>query len=321
MKYYKRRHYDSDCHILEFNPAEYRLDATVGARGKLERLSQINGEPKSDEYVHAKMNGGFFDMYGSTEYIGSFVDEGLYFQGSHEHYPTVYFTKDNELKFDINPDQKRHVYYQKECQWAISTPWTLVVDGKINYTYTLQQLVKWFGHPNARAPRTMMGQKADKTIVLVVADGRSIYDKGLNIRQQADIMLKLGCTIAINLDGGGSSEMIVKDSIVNSPSDRRERKIGTAFMVYGKKEKEVTPENNVGGGELPPIREFNRMGTVIRAISLNVRNKPGVHGDILGTLKKGEKVYINSVDARSGWYLINYKGAGGWVSNNYIKLI
>ena len=52
--YKKIRKYSSDIHITEFNPKEVRFDASIGVRGKLERLSKINGEPKNDEYVIAK---------------------------------------------------------------------------------------------------------------------------------------------------------------------------------------------------------------------------------------------------------------------------
>ena len=44
-------------------------------------------------------------------------------------------------------------------------------------------------------------------------------------------MKELSCYNAVNLDGGGSSEMIVKDKIVNSPSDKDERYIGSAILV------------------------------------------------------------------------------------------
>ena len=45
---------------------------------------------------------------------------------------------------------------------------------------------------------------------------------------------QFGAVDAINLDGGGSTELIVKDSIVNSPSDGRERAVGSALMIIRK---------------------------------------------------------------------------------------
>ena len=47
-------------------------------------------------------------------------------------------------------------------------------------------------------------------------------------------MLSLGCEYAINLDGGGSSEMIYNNRIINVLSDGIERNIGSAILVYKK---------------------------------------------------------------------------------------
>ena len=87
MKQYKIVRYGSNCQVLEFDPKEYRFDVTIGKLYKLERLSKINGEPKEDEETVAKMNGCFFSMDGSTEYIGTYVDEGKYYSPSLNMYP------------------------------------------------------------------------------------------------------------------------------------------------------------------------------------------------------------------------------------------
>ena len=75
--YYTLRRHDSNCHIFEFNPYEERLDVTIGTRYKLEKLSAMNGEPHEDETVVAKMNGGFFNMNGSSEYLGTLNEKCL----------------------------------------------------------------------------------------------------------------------------------------------------------------------------------------------------------------------------------------------------
>ncbi len=58
------------------------------------------------------------------------------------------------------------------------------------------------------APRTAVGYNADKTkLVMCVVDGRnSGYSNGCNGKQLADIMKSLGCSDALNFDGGGSSQ-------------------------------------------------------------------------------------------------------------------
>jgi exopolysaccharide biosynthesis protein len=44
-------------------------------------------------------------------------------------------------------------------------------------------------------------------------------------------MQQQGAVTAMNFDGGGSSEMVVKDMVVNSPSDGCERYVGSALVV------------------------------------------------------------------------------------------
>lgn len=71
-------------------------------------------------------------------------------------------------------------------------------------------------------PRTAIGLKNDgKTIVLVVVDGRQpTRSMGITMIDLANYMKdELGCVQAMNLDGGGSSTMVVRGELVNFPSD------------------------------------------------------------------------------------------------------
>lgn len=88
-------------------------------------------------------------------------------------------------------------------------------------------------------PRTAVGLDADATkLIILVIDGRQ---PGLSIgTSDADTaaeMLRLGCRQAINLDGGGSSVMAVRDSatgkmrILNKPSDGHERPVANVLGI------------------------------------------------------------------------------------------
>lgn len=85
---------------------------------------------------------------------------------------------------------------------------------------------------NGRAPRTAVGIDAKGRVLLFVADGRSVSSSGLSLAELAQELLALGVTDAINLDGGGSSEMVIGDVIVNQPSDKQERQITVALGVF-----------------------------------------------------------------------------------------
>lgn len=72
-----------------------------------------------------------------------------------------------------------------------------------------------------RHPRTALGLKADgKTLVLVVVDGRQPRrSAGMTFPELGELMKSLGCVEAMNLDGGGSSTMVVGGELANFPSD------------------------------------------------------------------------------------------------------
>ncbi len=77
---------------------------------------------------------------------------------------------------------------------------------------------------------------------MLVADGRHINAQGFSLYELTKIMRWLGCTKAINFDGGGSSTLWVEGKgVVNHPSDNAkwdnagERKV--ANIMFLKKEK------------------------------------------------------------------------------------
>lgn len=86
------------------------------------------------------------------------------------------------------------------------------------------------------APRTALGITEDEKIVLYTIDGRqSGYSYGVQLSTLAQRMKELGCTDAINLDGGGSTTFVAAlpgfdNKIMNRPSDGSERKVSTYFL-------------------------------------------------------------------------------------------
>jgi len=84
----------------------------------------------------------------------------------------------------------------------------------------------------ARQPRTAVGVTADGKILLVVIDGRQPrWSRGATLGELRTILRDLGAVDALNLDGGGSSEMVVDGEVVNRPSDGRERRITNAVLI------------------------------------------------------------------------------------------
>ncbi|MBQ3292522.1 MAG: phosphodiester glycosidase family protein [Mogibacterium sp.] len=74
------------------------------------------------------------------------------------------------------------------------------------------------GKAMASNPRTAIGIIDDCHYVFVVSDGRSDASEGLSLYELAEFMESLGVETAYNLDGGGSSTMYFKGSVVNNPT-------------------------------------------------------------------------------------------------------
>jgi hypothetical protein len=81
---------------------------------------------------------------------------------------------------------------------------------------------------DVRAPRTAAGVSADgTTLILLVVDGRLLsHSVGMSETELGREMLRLGCADALNLDGGGSATLVMRDAtdttklnVVNRPSD------------------------------------------------------------------------------------------------------
>ncbi|WP_410520976.1 phosphodiester glycosidase family protein [Candidatus Tisiphia endosymbiont of Beris chalybata] len=54
--------------------------------------------------------------------------------------------------------------------------------------------------------------------------------RGLTIQELADYMTALGCVVAINLDGGGSSTLFMEGKILNNPTGDKEEALGEKVL-------------------------------------------------------------------------------------------
>lgn len=116
----------------------------------------------------------------------------------------------------------------------------LVGDGRVDIPAAAEGFV-WPDDPEFfyrfgvwRHPRTLAGVREDGTlVVLVVVDGRDPATSiGASFADSAAILLSLGVVEGVNLDGGGSSTMVVGGEVVNRPTDPAgERPVGDAVVV------------------------------------------------------------------------------------------
>jgi hypothetical protein len=86
-----------------------------------------------------------------------------------------------------------------------------------------------------RHPRSAVGWRADGTLLLVAVDGRQPgYSVGMSLPEMRALFRELGAVEALNLDGGGSTALVVRGRAVNRPSDAGgERPVANALVLLG----------------------------------------------------------------------------------------
>lgn len=128
----------------------------------------------------------------------------------------------------------------------LDDPQTLVVNGGPELVrggeLHVTQAADGMAHPDSagfaygwflqRNPRTVAGLDAEGGLHLVTIDGRQPGELGVSVPEAAAVARALGMIAAINLDGGGSTTMVVGGEVVNSPSDEAgERPVGDAIVI------------------------------------------------------------------------------------------
>lgn len=73
-------------------------------------------------------------------------------------------------------------------------------------------------------PRTAIGMISPLHYKIIVADGRTKDSTGLTLYQLAQLFKEQGCTVAYNLDGGGSTTLWFNGKVINNPTDGRSMK-------------------------------------------------------------------------------------------------
>jgi hypothetical protein len=138
--------------------------------------------------------------------------------------PTLFISRRNGLSFNKRPDR----IFQ-----AISGDRMLLQQGQIAADLEA-------GEPD---PRTAVGlNKNGRYLILIVVDGRQpFYSEGATFTQLAQLMIDQGAYVAMSLDGGGSSTLVIEGEngepeVLNSPIDNyipgRERPVGNHLGVF-----------------------------------------------------------------------------------------
>jgi exopolysaccharide biosynthesis protein len=138
------------------------------------------------------------------------------------------------VKLDLYPVEPEDADKWKQANNIIGGGPQLISKGRVEITNAAEKILPSFvsdGHP-----RTAIAKLKSGEILLVTVDGRQPGESiGMSLTMLADLLLEFGAVEAINLDGGGSTTMVIKDKLVNKPSDSTgERPVSDAILVYSR---------------------------------------------------------------------------------------
>lgn len=220
-----------------FDIARVQLNATLKGSGQIIKVDNINQPRMLSTYVLAYTpEWGEFSPYAPKYGMNLLVennvitkasanpikipDNGFVISGPKTVLEPLLDKKDANLSVETLPEWKN-------VKHIISGGPYLVRDGEIFVDMTAQKLAAIGG----RNPRSAIGYTADNNLVLIAVDGREGSSIGMTLMELASFMQSIGCTNAMNLDGGGSTVMYVKGKIVNKPAQQGGIPLSNAIIL------------------------------------------------------------------------------------------
>lgn len=227
----------SDGNSTKFDIARVQLDAFVEGSGTKIKVDNINQPRMLSTYVLAYTSdwgqvSPYAPKYGMNLLVENNVitkasanpikipQNGYVISGPKSVLQPLLEKKDSKLTINTNPEWKN-------VKHIISGGPYLVKDSKVFVDMTAQKL----GAIGGRNPRSAIGYTADNNLVLVAVDGREGSSVGMTLMELAYFMQSIGCTNAMNLDGGGSTVMYVKGQVVNNPAQRGGIPLSNAIVL------------------------------------------------------------------------------------------
>jgi exopolysaccharide biosynthesis protein len=148
----------------------------------------------------------------------------------------IHFFRDSveniNLNYVKNKTRNESLNFQKwKMKTAIGGGPILLQNGEIKIANNEER--KFGGKAiNNLEPRTAVGYTKDQKIIILVCEGRSADAAGLSLVQLAKIFKDLDCVEALNLDGGGSSCMLINGKETNIPSSKGvQRPVPSVFLI------------------------------------------------------------------------------------------
>ena len=212
VEFHKVRRFNSHCHVAVIDPKGKQFLVTKFGLKTVSTVARQMG-------AQLVTNGG---AYRGSRAIGLHASRGRIYRNVLDYEPWLNLNQDN--KPEIHPYNSRARKYN-----ALAGKRIIVEGGQI----CRRTSAAW----REVHPRTLAGVSANGKLILAVIDGRQGPNNiGVDLYDGALIMIEFGAQSAIDLDGGGSSAMWLKDKIVNTPIEDgipgQERLVGTHVVMF-----------------------------------------------------------------------------------------
>ena len=146
-----------------------------------------------------------------------------------------YLIKSFKYTYRLHSNKFERRFYKWKMQTAIGGGPALIQNAKISISNNEEYMFAGKAI-NDKHPRTAMGYTEDGKLIILVVQGRfPNIAEGASLNHLAAILLDLGCVEALNLDGGGSSCLLVNGNETIQPSDKVERAVPAVFIIQAKK--------------------------------------------------------------------------------------
>ena len=171
---------------------------------------------------------GFYDD-SLTKFPIAFEWNPIFKKDSSAYTSKFYFAP--ELHHFPKTEKKRGIKDVWKMKTAVGGGPVLLHNGKIKITN--EEELKFTGKAiDDKHPRTAMGYTKDNKLIILVIQGRFPgIAEGATLGQEAEIFKDLGCWEALNLDGGGSSCMLVNGKETIKPSDKEGQRPTPAMFI------------------------------------------------------------------------------------------
>lgn len=163
------------------------------------------------------------------------ADIGWLYTDSSQKYPLAFQAAAMAVKDSSNiyplSRLKRSGAKKWKMQTAVGGGPVLVQAGEIKITNEEER--RFYGKAiQDKHPRTGMGYTRDNKLIILMIEGRNPgIAEGASLPQMAKIFKDLEAVEALNLDGGGSSCMLVNGKETIRPSDKKQRPVPAVFVI------------------------------------------------------------------------------------------